>query len=387
MSGAAAKKGRFPLKAVLIALIALAVVFGLRAAILRWLFAPTGTRLESGVSRETADPAGEAIATVATGLDIPWEIVFLPEGDMLVTERPGTLRRVTGDGSSYPIEGVEHVGEGGLLGMALDPGFADNGRIYLYLTARTDGGLTNRIERYTLSDDALSGRTEILSGIPGAQYHDGGRLAFGPDGMLYATTGDAGNGDAAQDVNSLAGKILRMKPDGGVPEDNPFGSLVWSYGHRNPQGLAWDGDGNLWATEHGRSGLASGMDELNLIEPGRNYGWPVIEGDETAAGMVTPVINSGPDETWAPAGAAYAGDSVFFTGLRGESLYEARIADGLVTHLTAHLRGDFGRLRAVTVGPDGMLYVSTSNRDGRGAVREGDDRIIRIDPTVFRTVR
>ncbi|HWQ99627.1 MAG TPA: PQQ-dependent sugar dehydrogenase, partial [Candidatus Methylomirabilis sp.] len=207
--------------------------------------------------------------------------------------------------------------------------------------------------------------------------------AFGPDGKLYVTTGDAGRDRNAQDKTSLAGKILRLNDDGTVPDDNPFGTAVWSYGHRNPQGLVWDDQGRLWATEHGRSGILSGFDELNLIEKGKNYGWPAIQGDDKKEGLVTPVINSGANETWAPSGAVYVDGSVFFAGLRGETLYEARVNDTPVT-LKKHLVGQYGRLRAVVLGPDGDLYLTTSNLDGRGTPVTDDDRIVRINPRLFR---
>jgi len=195
---------------------------------------------------------------------------------------------------------------------------------------------------------------------------------------------DSWHSELAQDINSLAGKILRLRDDGTYPEDNPFRNAVYSYGHRNPQGLAWDSDGNLWSTEHGRSGKLSGMDELNLIEKGKNYGWPIIQGDESRDEMITPKVNSGPDETWAPAGMAFYDNSLFFSGLRGETLYEAKIENGNVVELKAHFRKEFGRLRAVVIGPNDNLYISTSNTDGRGKERSGDDKIIKIPLDTFR---
>ena len=283
----------------------------------------------------------------------------------------------------YAIEGVEHVGEGGLLGMALHPQFSENRWIYLYLTTNIGNGLKNRVERYRFEGDRLSEKTIIIDNIPGAAYHDGGRIAFGPDGYLYITTGDAGSSNLAQDINLLAGKILRLKDDGSIPPDNPFGNAVWSYGHRNSQGLAWDKEGNLWATEHGRSGILSGLDELNLIEKGENHGWPVIQGDEKKEDMKSPIVQSGADETWAPAGIAFWDGSLFFGGLRGESLYEATILNGNKVALKARFRQEFGRIRAVILGADGYLYITTSNTDGRGDPNPNDDKIIRINPGVF----
>ena len=329
--------------------------------------------------QETAPPVSSAetdTEIVAENLAIPWEIVFLPDGDLLVTERPGTLKRIGNDHRAYAIKGVAHVGEGGLLGAALHPQFYDNHWVYLYLTTRTGDGLANRVERYRLENDRLAERTLIIEGIPGASNHDGGRIAFGPDGYLYITTGDAGSSRLAQDRDSLAGKILRLGDDGSVPADNHFGTAIWSYGHRNPQGLAWDDTGRLWATEHGRSIPFSGYDELNLIEKGKNYGWPTIQGNESGTGMERPMIHSGASDTWAPAGAAYRNGSIFFGGLRGEALYEVEIRSGEI-NLNTHLHNEFGRIRAVVAGPDGFLYISTSNTDGRGDPLPGDDKIIK----------
>jgi glucose/arabinose dehydrogenase len=238
--------------------------------------------------------------------------------------------------------------------------------------------------RYKFNNDGFTDEKVIIDGIPGAVYHDGGRIEFGPDGYLYITTGDAGNEDLAQDTSSLAGKILRLNDEGEVPDDNPFENELWSYGHRNPQGIAWDDKGQLWATEHGRSGLLSGFDEINLIEKGKNYGWPEIQGDETAQDMVPPVIHSGPDVTWAPAGLVYIDGTLLFTGLRGESVYEAEIqSDNSINSVKANFKGEFGRLRAIKLGDDGFLYISTSNRDGRGQPLIEDDRIIKTNPELW----
>jgi glucose/arabinose dehydrogenase len=367
-------------------LVVTAMLF-LRGPLERLVFRPTGSALPDGVSTDAVvgdmtDRAAPAapVEVVATGLRIPWEIAFLPDGDLLVTERPGTLVRIGAEGKTYAVEGVRHVGEGGLLGLALHPDFAENRYIYLYLTSSSGGGVENRIERYVLDHDALSDRTVILEGIPGAMYHDGGRIAFGPDGMLYATTGDASDSANARSTDSLAGKILRMTDEGEVPADNPFGNHTWSYGHRNPQGIDWDDQGRLWQSEHGRSGARSGMDEINLIVRGGDYGWPTIEGSETVEGMMTPIADSGADETWAPGDIAWMGDGrLLFTGLRGESLYEGKLSDdGRSLEIVAHFRGDFGRIRAVVIGPDGAIYLSTSNTDGRGTPKADDDTILRI---------
>lgn len=340
-------------------------------------FAPTKESSQQGVDQLQQND----ITVVAENLEIPWEVAFLPSGDMLVTERPGRLVRIGRDRKVYTITGVAHIGEGGLLGLALHPNHEGNGYIYLYLTTRAGGQLINRVERYKFQNDSLTDRTIILDNIPGGSIHDGGRIAFGPDGYLYVTTGETGQANLSQDKTSLAGKILRVRDDGSIPADNPFGNAVYSYGHRNSQGLAWDNTGQLWATEHGRSGVASGLDELNRIEKGKNYGWPAIQGDEKQGGMEQPVIHSGADTTWAPAGAVYFDGSIFFAGLRGSALYEYKIQE---KRLLTHFKGEYGRLRAVVLGPDGYLYITTSNRDGRGTVRPGDDKILKVSPEVFR---
>jgi glucose/arabinose dehydrogenase len=237
--------------------------------------------------------------------------------------------------------------------------------VYLYRTTTQN---VNQVVRYELKNDQLLDEKIIVNNIPAGQNHDGGRIKFGPDGALYVTTGETGNTAFAQDKNSLAGKVLRIENDE---------VKVYSYGHRNSEGLAWDKDGNLWATEHGRSGVLSGYDELNMIKPGVNYGWPNIQGDESKPDMQSPVINSGPSTTWAPAGMAYLDGSLYFAGLRGQTLYQYVIATG---ELKSQLSQKYGRMRAVAVGPDGFLYVSTSNKDGRGIPKEGDDQILKISP-------
>ncbi len=325
------------------------------------------------------------VTVIAEGLEVPWAIAFLPDGALLVTERPGRLTRIDGAGRrSFEVPAVRRAGEGGLMGLALHPQFADNGWIYLCLTGEIDAGLENRVERYRFDGARLAERKVILDDIPAAHFHDGCRLAFGPDGYLYVTTGDAGARDRAQERQSLSGKILRLRDDGGVPAGNPFNTAVYSLGHRNPQGLAWDEAGRLWSTEHGRSGMGSGYDELNLIEAGKNYGWPLIQGDESRPGMTSPVLHSGPDYTWAPASAAYLDGRLFFGGLRGAALYEVQPLERGRARIRAHFHNDFGRIREVRSGPDGMLYFATSNRDGRGRARPGDDKIVRVSPELFR---
>lgn len=317
-------------------------------------------------------------SSIAEGLEIPWEMVFLPDNSILLTERPGTVRLINSGGSLQPqpvltIADVAAVGEGGLLGMALHPHFATNGWIYFYYTYQSGTGLANRVVRYTMQGTSFTNRTVIIEGIPGGNIHDGGRIKFGPDGLLYICTGETGNDTLSQDLNSLAGKILRLKDDGTIPLNNPFpNSAIYSYGHRNPEGLAWDDQGQLWETEHG----SNAQDEINLIQAGKNYGWPIVRGETTAPGMTGPIITSGND-TWAPSGLTFFQGSLYFGGLRGQSLFKYDISKG---KLTRYLNGNFGRLRDVVSGPDALLYVITSNRDGRGIPLTGDDRVIRINP-------
>lgn len=356
-------------------LVVVAVVglgFAFRNQLYSLFFRPT----ESNIREIQAND--KAIETVATDLTTPWSITFLPSGDMLVTERSGQMKRIGDEGRTYAITGVRETSEGGLLGVALHPNFRDNQRLYLYFTTDTDGTLTNQIDEYRLVDDQLNLNRTILANIPAASNHNGGAIAFGPDEKLYVTTGDAAQENLAQDRNSLAGKILRMNDDGTRPADSPYEGLTWSYGHRNPQGIAWDSEGRLWSVEHGPSGSASGRDELNLIVRGANYGWPLVTGDETREGMRTPVAQSGDTDTWAPAGLAYYDGALYFAGLRGQSLYRAQL-DGENVSLSRHFSGTYGRLRAVTA-HEKRLYMSTSNRDGRGSPVADDDKIFRIDP-------
>ena len=325
-------------------------------------------------------PTPELISTAVQNLQTPWEITFLPDGRLLITERSGSLVLIDADSERIPIVGVVEQGESGLLGLALHPEFDQNGLLYLYMSYQGAGSLLNRVVRYQFDGKVLSDRMVIIDQIPGDVNHDGGRIEFGPDGLLYITTGDASYGPNAQDINSLAGKILRLHDDGTIPADNPFGNAVYSYGHRNPQGLAWDEQGQLWSTEHGPSGLGSGYDELNLIEIGGNYGWPDIQGDQTRVGMISPRLQSGGNETWAPGDLEIVDGVAYFTGLRGSTLYSVPLNDIRPETLQRHFASEYGRLRALRLGSDGLLYVGTSNRDGRGSIRAGDDKIFRIDP-------
>ena len=318
----------------------------------------------------------QKIQILASNLEVPWALAYLPNGELLLTERPGRLKLIK-KGQTLTvalINDVNAIGEGGLLGIAAHPDFNKNGFIFVYYTYENQNEKTlNRVVRFKFDGQNLKDQLIVVDAIPGASNHNGGRLKFGPDGYLYITTGDAQNPSLAQDINSLAGKILRVTEDGRAAPGNPFNNLVYSYGHRNPQGLAWDEKGRLFESEHG----SSATDELNLIEPGKNYGWPHLRGDQQQSGFVSPLINSG-QETWAPSGLAYFKGSLFFAGLRGKALFAAKL-NGQVT-VKKHLEDQYGRLREVVVGPDNLLYITTSNRDGRGQAAFDDDKIIVVDP-------
>ncbi len=344
----------------------------------------TAIQIESKENK--TQPENSSVEILATNLNIPWDIAFLPEKQILVTERGGKLLLINSDKAPIEVEGVKHTGEGGLLGIALHPDFNNNSFIYLYLTSAQDNKTVNRVERYKYTNHSLSDRKVIVQGIEGSRNHDGGALRFGQDKLLYITTGDAEKPNLAQDKKSLNGKVLRVTDEGAIPSDNPFGNQVYSYGHRNPQGIAWDDKGNLWESEHGRSGIESGFDELNLIEKGANYGWPTIQGSQEKEGMKTPIIHSGEVNTWAPAGLEFVNGYLYFTGLRGESLYKTQVVDNKMALFERRIEKAYGRLRAIKLGPDGMLYVTTSNKDGRGQAKQGDDKLLRVNPSLENTV-
>lgn len=330
---------------------------------------------------------------VAQNLDTPWAIAFLPaqglggpDNSMFVTERPGRVRFIDADGNldSSPVATigrVKEIGEGGLLGISLHPDFVKNHYVYLYYTYGGNGNNTlNRVVRMTYADKKLSDEKIIVDQIPGASNHNGGRIKFGPDTYLYITTGDAENPSQAQDKNMLGGKILRITDEGKAAPGNPFGNLTYSYGHRNPQGLAWDSTGTLWETEHGPSGgqFGTAHDEINKIEMGKNYGWPTIIGDAERTGMETSYVNSG-NQTWAPAGTAIKDSIFYFGGLRGQALFYLNLTSS-PGQIPSAFKEEFGRIREVILGPDGMLYITTSNNDGRGNPNADDDKVIRVNP-------
>jgi glucose/arabinose dehydrogenase len=343
-------------------------------------------QLPLGSTTTESEAPIEPVKVIAENLTVPWEVVFLPDGEILVTERPGRVVLLSA-GLEFVVDGVQGAGEGGLLGAALHPDFITNRYVYLYLTTEVGVGMENRIVRYTLNDNEFKFDRMIVDGLPGARFHDGGRIAFGPDGFLYATVGDAVRPEEASKSETLEGTIIRLTAEGEPAPGNPFDSYVYSYGHRNPQGLAWDSAGNLWSSEHGRSGVRSGFDEINLITRGGDYGWQNSEGDTVFVGTIAPARHSTADTTWAPGDLAYLNGSLYLPGLRGETLYEAVLEGREIVAWHEHLVGEYGRLRTVVVGPDNLLYLTTSNRDGRGDEPAAtDDKIIRIDPTQLKTL-
>ncbi|MGI8530809.1 MAG: PQQ-dependent sugar dehydrogenase [Geodermatophilaceae bacterium] len=311
------------------------------------------------------------VQTVASDISVPWGVAFLPDGDALVAERTtGRILRVTPQGEQseeMTLPDVADLGEGGLLGLAVSPTHDADGLVYAYYTTEDD----NRIARFT-----LGGRPEVLlDGIENADIHNGGRIAFGPDGMLYAGTGDAGNSDNSQDGDSLNGKILRMTPDGTPPADNPFpDSLVYSLGHRNVQGLAWDDSGALYGVEFGQNQF----DEVNLIVPGANYGWPIVEGEGDLEGRFTnPLVTWTTDEA-SPSGAAVIGQTLYVAALGGQRLWTIPVTGpGQLGEPVPVLEGVYGRLRTVVEAPDGALWLTSSNTS-RGDPLEGDDHVYRF---------
>ncbi len=318
-------------------------------------------------------------ATLVTGLRVPWSVVPLADGKALISERDSAKVWLLDGGVTRVAGTVEQVladGEGGLLGLAMQS--PDSDTVYAYYTAATD----NRVVAFDFDGQRLTDERTILGGIPKGFIHNGGRIAFGPDGYLYIATGEIGQPDLAQDRSSLAGKILRVTPAGNPVPSNPDPrSPVWSWGHRNIQGLAWDSQDQLWATEFGQERF----DELNLIEPGKNYGWPQCEGACDIRGMVNPEAVWSPTSTSSPSGLAIVDDVAWVAGLRGEALFEVALDGRRARDPFAWFSGEYGRLRDVVAGPDGTLWVLTNNTDGRGDPRRDDDKLLVVtlpDPPV-----
>ena len=355
------------------------------------------------------------IETVAENLNIPWAIDFAPDGRIFFTERSGgettgTTRvgtvRIIEDGNLLDEPALTLTverREGGVLGLVLDPNFEENHYVYVYYTKKFAplpkdifSDTFNRLSRFTESENKLENENILIDRIPGSTTHDGGRINFGPDGKLYATTGDTKIPELAQDLNSLAGKLLRINSDGSIPEDNPFeNSPIFSYGHRNPQGLDWDkSTGKLVSTEHGPSGEYGwqGRDEINIIESGKNYGWPYISGNMEDQKYVSPIYHTGQEMTWAPSGGSFYNSDkfpdwqgkFFIATLYGKHLriLDLDLEENKVISNEIFLKDSFGRLRDVVEGPDGNLYVLTSNQDGRGTPALNDDRILKITPII-----
>jgi aldose sugar dehydrogenase len=339
------------------------------------------------------------VETVVGGLQVPWSIVWAPDGRIIVTERQGRVRvvkhGVLRPQPLYTVSDVEPTGESGLMSVALHPQFATNRFLYLSYAYRASNGIAVRVVRFRETPEGLQDRTVIIENIPAARFHAGCRIRFGSDGKLYITTGDATDRPLAQRLDSLAGKTLRLNDDGSVPTDNPFvgqqnaRSEIWSYGHRNAQGLDWQPTSNLmFQTEHGPSGFdgPGGGDEVNIVEKGKNYGWPLIHHTQTRAGLESPLLEYTP--ACAPASGMFYRSSVFpqfknnffFGCLVGERIIRVVLDGRRVVSQEDLLSQKYGRIRDVAEGPDGFLYFSTSNRDGRGNPANDDDRIIRLVP-------
>jgi len=341
---------------------------------------PSSTPSDPPSRRPRADGEPEIVATVATGLQTPWGLDFLPDGRAVVTERDTARVLVVtapedgGEGEVVEVgripETVPNV-EAGLLGVAVSPDFEDDGLVYFYVCTADE----NQVVRAELDGDRLGEPEPVLTGIPNGAVHDGGRLAFGPDGYLYVTTGETGDASLARDRDGYAGKILRITPEGKPAPDNPFDTEVWSWGHRNVEGIAFDEAGNLWASEFGDSSL----DELNLIEPGADHGWPEVEGEGGEPEYADPQL-TWPVEEASPSGLTATDGYLWMAALRGERLWRITVDGRRAADPADFFAGELGRLRTVETAPDGMLWLTTSNHDGRGVPRDGDDRILLVDP-------
>lgn len=336
--------------------------------------APTSRTTASSSAAGGSVPDVEVAGTVATGLEVPWGIAFLPDKTALVAERDShKIKRIAGSEVTEvgTVDGVGGSGEGGLLGLAVDPDFTQHPNVYAYYSA----GEENRIARLTWSGGRLTDQQDVFTGIPESPIHNGGRLAFGPDGFLYVGTGDGSERDNSQNEDSLGGKILRITRDGKPAPGNPKAdSPVFTRGHRNVQGLAFDDKGKLYAAEFGQNE----WDELNAITAGANYGWPAAEGNADLDGFTNPIAQWSTNDA-SPSGIAFTRNTVFMAGLRGERLWAIPVANGQRTaEPRPFLEGDYGRLRTVVLAPDNSLWVTTSNKDGRGDPKSKDDQILRL---------
>ncbi len=347
---------------------------------------PSRVKARGSISRELP----YEIEVIAENLYVPWAIDISNEGKLYFTERSGAVRIIE-DGKLLPQPLIRFSapfvsqGEGGLMGIALDPNYSQNHYIYVMHSYAEGNQVHNRVVRLIENNNKASIDRVLIDKIPGGRIHNGGRIKIGPDGKLYITTGDAGNSSLAQNITSTAGKILRIELDGSIPEDNPnVNSPVYSLGHRNPQGLAWNSRNILYASEHGQTA----HDEINIIQPGANYGWPLVQGNEDSKEVIVqkPLIHS-EEETWAPSGIAFVDqgpwqEKLLVATLRGEQLLTISLngKGTKVNSVDSWLKNRYGRLREIIQGKDGSIYLTTSNRDGRGNPNIGDDRIIRIIP-------
>lgn len=323
-----------------------------------------------------------------TGLEVVWDIAFDSKNNLYVTERLGRLQIISPTGqktANFTLPNVASTGESGLTGITLDPNFDQNQLVYLYYSYREGGELHNRVSSFKLRDGILDSEQFILDKLPGGVIHNGGRLRFGPDKKLWVLTGDAARPASAQDPNSLAGKVLRLNADGSVPGDNPIsGSLVYSLGHRNPQGIAWHPlTEEPVITEHGETA----HDEINLIGPKQNYGWPAEKKCYARQKNFTDPILCSDNDTYGPSGITALSTTIWkfrnsflFSGLRGNLVERIEIIDGKIAGRETLIKSKYGRMRAASQAPDGTVYVSTSNRDGRGEVQANDDKIIKLTP-------
>ncbi|KGX83519.1 PQQ-dependent sugar dehydrogenase [Pontibacillus marinus] len=328
---------------------------------------------EQSSSIESVNATVQDTEGIATNLKVPWDIIQTGEG-FFISQRGGTIIKVRANGekTEMPLQlerDVVHRGEGGLLGFVLHPNYAQNQNAYVYHTYEEQGRRQNRVVLLKQVNQSWEEQKVLLEGIPGSNIHNGGRLEIGPDQKLYVSTGDAAQESNAQDLNSLSGKILRMNLDGSIPSDNPFNnSYIYSYGHRNPQGMTWSEDGTMYAAEHG----SRAYDEINLIKPGANYGWPVIRGNEQKEGMETPLFHSG-ENTWAPSGLTYQNGHLYMAGLRGEQIREF----DLEQKSSRVFVDGVGRVRDILFDENDMYFI-TNNTDGRGTPRPNDDKLIKV---------